>query len=152
MARFRFSFLLAVAGTVLLGLAPADPLAAAGTAADLQPSYAGYYNSTDGTDGFGGAGFTLGVTKGSTFGGLLEFFLLKKPLGALGEASVTVEGVVKSKGKVTMEGVIGEGSKAIKFKCSGTLGDDGWLLNGAYSLKQGKQTIDKGILTLHAES
>lgn len=143
---------LSVLLTCALGLAPTSPLAAAGTAADIKPLYSGHYNSTDGGGVLGGLSFTLGITDGSSFGGQFELsdLMMMGGAGSLGGLSVSLNGQVKAKGKVTASGTVGKGSEALKVKVTGTLGDDGLLWTGAFTVKQGKAVLGKAIFSLRA--
>jgi hypothetical protein len=148
MRKRLLTYLTMIAAVVALGApnAIARPRPAADIN-DLQTFYFGYWGSTNGADEAGDAAFEVTDVSGSSFEGELELFTGFEELGAQGFAFYTVEGTVNAKGKVTMTfEAPGE-----KFSFKGALTDEGILITGKFTVKEGQTVVSKANLALIVE-
>jgi hypothetical protein len=141
-----------LAAPLLLGLVPSGPTAHArpggsGTAGELGPLYFGFWSSTNGDNESGQALFDVTGTDGKDFTGTMQMSgpPLGSSAGSLGLLDIDVAGSISPKRKLAMEGDVGEG---VKFIYKGALTDQGVMINGTYTLKQGRQVLKKGQLVL----
>jgi len=149
MRKFQAILAACCAATLLLGLAPHGPAASAVGAkaniGDLKPDYFGVWSSTNGENEGGNADFDVTGTKGTQFGGTLEMLTnLSRGAEAEGFLDTNVGGSVNTKGKLKMSSDLGEG---FKFNYKGQLSDQGIIIQGGYTVKQGKKTIKQGAMT-----
>jgi len=142
------------AATLLLGFAPNGPSASAVRAkaniGDLKSLYFGYWSSNNGDNEGGAASLNVGAVKGTQFTGEVEMVTtLARGVEGEGFVFADVSGSVTTKGKLKMGASLGEG---VKFNYTGQLSDQGILIQGTYTAKQGKKVLKKGVITFIAQS
>lgn len=154
MRNARLLHFAALGAALALGFAPAGARPGTrSTIADLQPDYDGFFVTTDGSDASGPLDFDVLSKDGKEFTGTYTVIDVLEGVGSTGNSIIDIEGSVSTKGKIVAKGTIPgkDPNPDLKFGFKGTLSDEGELIVANYNVKNGRQTVSKGICYLEED-
>jgi hypothetical protein len=139
--------MLATAVTLAWIAAPRQADGATATLDDLQPNYFGKSYSDDDESRQAISTELTAVSKDAAGFSATQYLVTlpsAKGVGTKGGFIFPVEGSVKSKGKISYSGNGTGQGEGLKFSFKGTLTAEGHAILGKYTVKRGKQVVDKG--------